>query len=711
VGTKSLAVERIGFAGALALLSLATQPLMAAEDQSVPGADKLEEVVVTSQKELTNLQKTPAAVTAVTAEELTSAGVTNLTNIQMLAPAVRFDIEGNNTQVFIRGVGANLDFQNEEPSVGFIFAGAYMPREATTAAFFDLAQVEVLPGPQGTLYGRSAIGGTVTVTPVWPAHNSDGTALLEVGNYAMVHGTYAQNIPLTSTLALRPAVDYISNNGVENSGADAKRDFSARLSALYDPNDSTSMLLWGQFAEKKGHPFNLVNKGLDPITRTYSEGAFLRSNPWDDTRTGPIADTALFGEPVADHQSYRMFMTGGRIETHIAGITITDIPSYVYLDSAPNYWLGTIRSQLNAHINQVANELRFSNPGGSRVKWLAGLYLYRILNDGVFYLFTNQPFVLRQSNITSNEIKNIAGFGQATFSATDRLRFIVGGRYGTDKRDAAGLAPDALGALPWTFSDRFSHFDWKVGTEYDASASAMLYATIQTGNKPGSYNEVPPNIGYTQLVKPSNLTAYTIGAKSRLLDDRLQLNAEFFYYDYRDLAVQAYDISAPFNGVFNAQKIRIDGGQIDTLYRVNAEGRLDLSLAYTPARNTKFVTPAGQDFSGLSPPYAADQTVIFGYSQGVRVGTGIVRGRLDTRWESGWFADYVHNRGTYQASNTKVDASLTYEATSHWTIGAWCKNLGNKAVIAATAAAGIPGPATAYLEEPRTYGIRITAAF
>jgi len=95
----------------------------------------------------------------------------------------------------------------------------------------------------------------------------------------------------------------------------------------------------------------------------------------------------------------------------------------------------------------------------------------------------------------------------------------------------------------------------------------------------------------------------------------------------------------------------------------------------------------------------------------VRVGTGIVRGRLDTRWESGWFADYVHNRGTYQASNTKVDASLTYEATSHLDDRGGGADLGNKAVIAATAAAGIPGPATAYLEEPRTYGIRITAAF
>jgi iron complex outermembrane receptor protein len=128
-------------------------------------SEALAEITVTAEKQSQNLQKTAAAVTAISAETLLDAGVTDLRAAQKLVPSVRFQAEGNNTQVFIRGVGANLDQANVEPNVAFNFAGTYLPREATSAGFFDVEQFEVLPGPQGTLYGRSAIGGTINVTP------------------------------------------------------------------------------------------------------------------------------------------------------------------------------------------------------------------------------------------------------------------------------------------------------------------------------------------------------------------------------------------------------------------------------------------------------------------------------------------------------------------------------------------------------------------
>src|SRR5579863_560976 len=146
----------------------------AADDAS----DTLQEITITAEKQTENLQKTAADVTAISADQLVAAGVTDLREAQMVVPAVRFQAEGNNTQVFVRGVGANLDFANVEPNVAFNFAGTYLPREATSAAFFDVAQLEILPGSQGTLYGRSAIGGTIVMTPAKPGFNNEGETLL-----------------------------------------------------------------------------------------------------------------------------------------------------------------------------------------------------------------------------------------------------------------------------------------------------------------------------------------------------------------------------------------------------------------------------------------------------------------------------------------------------------------------------------------------------
>jgi iron complex outermembrane receptor protein len=336
-----------------ATLAAALTPRIALADAD-ESSEALAEVTVTAEKQSQNLQKTAAAVTAISAETLLDAGVTDLREAQKLVPSVRFQAEGNNTQVFIRGVGANLDQANVEPNVAFNFAGIYLPREATSAGFFDVEQFEVLPGPQGTLYGRSAIGGTINVSPTRPGFNNDGSVLLEVGNYAAVHGTVTQNFKATDSLALRAAIDYSRNDGVEETGAQSKNDTSARLSALLNPTERLSIYLWGQGAVKEGHTANLVNKGTDPLTGAYCESCFLHGNPWDDTRTGQFAGP--FGAPVAERNHYKAYMIGGQVDYNFDWATLSYLPSYLYLDTRPDYWLSAIRSRNTAHYNQITQE-------------------------------------------------------------------------------------------------------------------------------------------------------------------------------------------------------------------------------------------------------------------------------------------------------------------------------------------------------------------
>ncbi|HVW67315.1 MAG TPA: TonB-dependent receptor plug domain-containing protein, partial [Steroidobacteraceae bacterium] len=339
-----------------------------AADAGLPSGT-LEEVTVTAQKKSENLQKSAAAVTAISAETLVSEGITALTDAQKLVPSARFQTEANNTQIIIRGVGSVLDQPNVEPNVGFNLAGVYLPREATGAAFFDLQQLEVLPGSQGTLYGRSAIGGTINLTPTRPGFNDDGTTLLEVGNYAAVHATITQNLKVSDELALRAALDYARNDGFETTGADAKNDASARLSAIFNPSDRLSAYVWVQGAQKMGWTENLVNKGTDPVTGGYCEPCFFYPNDaWNDTRTGQFA--APYGTTERERNHYKQWVTGAQIDYDLGSVLLSYLPSYLYLDSAPVYWLSAIDTTNTDHFNQFTQELRLSSQGSGPLKWL-----------------------------------------------------------------------------------------------------------------------------------------------------------------------------------------------------------------------------------------------------------------------------------------------------------------------------------------------------
>jgi iron complex outermembrane receptor protein len=699
--------------GALAPQVASAEPAAAAGAAATTAAapeatEALQEITVTAEKETRSLQKTAAAVTVIGAPELIDAGVDNLREAQKLVPSVRFQAEGNNTQVFIRGVGANLDQANVEPNVAFNLAGIYLPREATSAGFFDVSQFEVLPGPQGTLYGRSAIGGTVNVTPTRPGFNDDGSTMLELGNYTTVHLTTTQNIRLSDSVAIRGAIDYYKNDGVEVTGADARNDPSARLSALINPNDQLSIYFWAQAATKLGKTANLVNKGTSDAGN-YCESCFLYRNPWDDTRTGPYAGP--FGAPVAENNHYKTFIFGGQVDYHMDWATLSFLPSYLFLDAKPEYWLSAIRSENTAHYNQITDELRLSSNGDGPFKWLGGLYFYNVRNYGGITLFTNIPaMAFLQDSVSSNQLKGYALFGQGTYSVTDSFRVTVGARASTTQRTANGNEPLALGGLPYDFDKSFGNVDWKVGLEEDITSKIMVYGSVQTGYQPGTFNELPNTPTFNNEVKPSRLKAYTAGIKSRWLDDRLQINNEVYYYDYRDLLIQSYNIAAAYNTIFNAQKVAIKGDQLDLLAKVFTEDQVNVNVGYSHARNVDFVTPDGTNFDGLQLAYAPDLTATAGYTHNMPIGNAVLRAHLDWRYESSWYADYVHNKGTRQDPSNKGDASLTYDMTK-WSAGVWIKNIQNKAVIAATAAAGIPGPGTSYLDEPRTFGVRFSVNY
>jgi len=671
-----------------------------ATGQDVAPQARLEEILVTAQKRSENLQRTPAAITAITGDALVMAGATDIRAAQNLVPSVRFQAENASTEIYIRGVGSTLDLPNIEPPTAFNFNGVYIPREGTSVGLLDIAQVEVLPGPQGTLYGRAALGGAVNVEFNRPGQDRASEAVVEAGSHSLFHASAAQNLPLNDTLAFRIAGDYISHDGYQETGADSKDDYALRLSGLYEPNDDLSVYAWAHGGQKNGRSPNLVRRGYNGGTFDGDPTAFNTGDPWNDVITATAPD--------AGKQDYDNLVVGGRFDWDFGAATLTYIPSYFYLDWAADYWLEDRASFLSAHYNQTTHELRLAGMAGDRWTWLAGAYAYSVTNDGQFIA---GGFPL--ADISRNHLEGLAGFGEATYRATDRLRLTIGGRYSRDEREGRGTT--AFGEA-YEASPDYDRLDWKLGADWDVGAGTMVYATIQTGYQPGTYNLFPATETQDNVLDEANLTAYTAGLKSRWLDGRLQLNDEVFFYDYRDLLVQSFNFNTAILTQFNAERTEIYGNQLDLLFQATDAGRLGLSVGYLHARYEEFVVPPGinigsdnRDFAGYQLQYAPDWTVSASYQHDFRAGSGFLRARAATRYESAFWGTFAHDRGTEQESYFKSDASLTYFTDDgRWSLGAWIRNIENEAVLAATTT-GQEGPyADAFIEAPRTYGLRVT---
>lgn len=694
---------KTGFAVLIAGVTLHLGTQAEAADANADEPAGLEVVTVTAQKIPEDLQKSAAAITAIRGDELVAAGAHDIRAVQNLVPSTRFQAENASTEIYIRGVGSTLDLPNIEPPTAFNFNGVYIPREGTSVGLFDIAQLELLPGPQGTLYGRAAVGGAVNVGFNRPTRDGETSALLEVGDDSLLHGTIVHNLPATESLALRGAFDYSHRDGYQRSGADSGDDVAGRISALYEPGDELDLYFWLHAAGKDGDSPNLVRRGYNHGTFAGDPEAYDHDDPWNDTIS---ADA-----PTAAPQDYETFVTGAQVDWDLGDVTLTYLPAYFHLDWSADYWLEDVPALLTAHYNQLTQEVRLADDREDSLQWLVGLYAYRVSNDGDFLA---GGFPLAQ--VTHNRLDGWALFGEATYAFTDNVRVTAGGRSSWDHREGAGTT--AFGQT-YSADENYDHIDWKIGVAADFGDASMLYGTIQTGYQPGTYNLFPSTPEQSNLVRSATLIAYTAGMKNRFLDDRLQINDEAFYYRYDDLLVQSFNLNTALLTTFNARKTRIYGNQLDVLFEITDRDLLNVSVGYLHAEYDEFVVPDGidigtpqRDFGGYPLQYAPVWTVTAGFQHDFELVGGRLRARAGTRYEDSFWGTFAQNRGTSQSDYFKTDASLTYfRADERWSLGVWIRNIENEAVIAATTA-GQYGPyGDSFVEAPRTWGARLIVRF
>lgn len=566
---------------------------------ATPDTGGLTEIVVTAERREESLQKTSVALQVLSPTELQNAGIVQMRDLSTVVPGLQIGNGGSATQIYIRGVGDFGSTPITNPAVATNLDGIYIARpQGVEGNLFDLARVEVLKGPQGTLYGRNASGGAINIITSRPSLDGiGGYGDVEFGNYNEVLAEGAINLPLSAVIALRASAQAESRQGYLSTGDDDDHHQSSRLQALYK-NDSTSVLLVGEFTHLGGYgstyaiirPASNISSSAwtsvsDPRVATYYNalgaaqgdcipGGFFPglNNPGDCPAVAPYPSPPFPPGTLGPYDSLLKLPVGGNsqdnkftsahaeITQDLGGATLTILPAYQKSQMAyTTDPAGLFYSDMPNDSTAESVEARLGG-NSNALKWVGGVFYYHETQ------FSDElvagGLVQNNSPITNQSTRSEAAFGELNFSLTDYFRLIAGARFTDDYKTETGsvsalypsvaFLPNAENPVslkcfagipnPCTLESfagdkSFTKYTWKAGAEYDLTPKNMVYATISTGFKAGGFNQsatATPGSTTALSYDPEVLTAYELGSRNRFLEDRLQVNLEGFYWKYHN---------------------------------------------------------------------------------------------------------------------------------------------------------------------------------
>lgn len=672
----------------------------AAKTSGSNSGSQLEEIVVTARKSEENLQKAPATILAVSGEELENRGFTGPLDLVKVLPNTSLREQGPVAQTFIRGVGSRIDFPNVSSPSAFTYNGIIIPRFGTSGILFDLGSVQAIAGPQGTLYGGSAAGGAINTLTAKPTYDGSGKILLSGGNKGNAQVTGNQNAALSDRYALRVAGAYNRHSGYQDRGLDQQSKIQGRVSLLAEPIDELTALLFASASSTRGNPGSVGTIYERP----------LQDDPWAVPSEGPA------GNPVTTeglYSNYRTYVVGANIDWSVGAGTLTYIPGYVHVDSDYRFFLAGY-NPLDVHDkeNQFSQELRYAvNVGNLALSgglfWLRNETDYAI-NISVAALPEEQGYYLDfPVNRTAQVNESYSAFAQGIYSLTDRLRITLGGRISVDEVEASGAGQTGA---PFSFHRKQTQPDWKVGVDYDVTDSVLLYANLQTGYIPFGYD--PDSGTPTTLVPESELLAYSAGFKARLFGNRLEVNNEFFYYEYDDFQALRFNSDSGSSTVLNAPESRIYGTDLTTRFLFSDRTSINVGVVAQSAIHTQF-SGEGYDFSDNRMANAPELVIRAGIQQGFDIGDGTLLAEVQTNYNSGFWGDFTNSFGTFQRRYIKTDLSLIYTPyNERWSIQAFVNNVEDTAVFSTLTPNSDPEQrGTGKPEAPRIFGLRLTASW
>ena len=646
----------------------------------------LQEIVVTAQKRAQNVQNVPLSITAVTGASLANKGIDTVQDLRLVDPALQIGHSTGVVTTFIRGIGNPVTTAGNEASVPVYIDDVYFVRAAYP--FFSLGsvdRVEVLKGPQGTLFGRNASGGVISIYTRDPDFNTpEMSGKVGGANYDTVYGQLYVNRPLTDNLAWNFSFDGNRQTGGWgrdiNTGLPTYREhhISLRSKLLWEPTESTKIKLIGYY-ESAYNEQGIYGRPFPGTVAGYPDGLH-NGFPMlpDQAAKGQIGvqPTLGFYDTNLNFNEFDRSRGGGGSIRIDQGLGFADFVSIsairrnkeLYYSEGDNSSVDQLRYQLYVLDHQFSQELQLKSKPYSKLTWILGFYYLNALQGfnptNINGEGTKLVGVDNVEIIGKERIKSLAGFGQATYPITDNTNLTGGLRYTVDKVGGYGktvttlsagvLGPDPVDIVagqtpdPVTFNKTFKKWTYKVSVDHHFSRNVMAYATYSRGYKAGTYNTLPLD---SPALKPEVVDAYEIGAKTELFDRKVRLNAALFWND-----IQSPQVQAQRNGLvalINAGSARTRGAEFSASALLARNLTFNLGATYLDARFRDFKgAPAYCPSRLVSPAECASILAANGASPAVIASIG--DGNINQI-----FVDASGNRMPY-ASKYKLTASLNY---------------------------------------------------
>lgn len=742
-----------GLLGALICIPCIATPTLAAN--SVPAtptetSTELEEVMVTAERRLADIQHTAAAVTVRSGEELTEQGRITTRQILEDIPGVvavdnnsrnigSADVQGNN--ITIRGIAAQNAAAGGVSGISAA-SGAAVYVDGVYEGIgsgYDIDRVEVLRGPQGTLYGRSATTGVVafhTRNPTMDAFNGNATA--EFGNYGLGHYTGAVNIPLGQTLAARVSGDYFNQDqgyfGQATRGE--AKNTNGRAKLLWKPSDDFSLLVGVAYEKRQGF------------------GGGRTFNATLPTYALTITDSLVY----PGNKESRQYWAEANL--NLGWGTLTYMPAYrAWEQTDSSLSTNFFNTGLNSRTTQttptdhfLTHELRISSKENSAVAWQGGFFYYHNnLNNSVLQQYETTVGALGPILSLSNDLKdtlNQGFFAETTIPFTDSLRATLGARYDDTKvavteslfqndymlcgnnigvkaplppgvtctgvgTGSAPNKPATLLTVPLTFHN----FSYKARLEYDLTPKNLVYGMISSGFRPG---DAGVSNGAANILPTEKLTSIEVGSKNRFLDDSLQVNAAAFSYDYQAFhTFYQTDIFIPISFVNVAVPARNLGAEVEVLYRLTAHDRIGVNADYVESRwydkPAGFATAYPQTKRAMTP-----YTITANFQHVINLSNGsTVSAHIDGRYtaahaSSDLQAQYLavgQDRYVMVGGQTIGNLALGWASNGgRYSVSTFVRNFTDVKYTTYTVSTQLTRLGVNY-SDPRTYGAQLSARF
>lgn len=689
----------------------------------------LDEILVTARKVEENLQETPIAITVLTGDELRDRQVFSTDALTQNVPNLQFGgnapLAGNNSssQVFIRGIGQTDPTSTVDPGVGMYIDDVYIGNAVGgSMALRDIASVQVLRGPQGTLFGRNTIGGAIVLTTTDPGPEFAGTVRAGGGSDSLIDGFLALDIPFSETFLTRFSFGSRMQDGyvTRTDGTDLgdTDTYTALAKFVWTPHDRMTARLGFDYtkSDENGSPlvFATMNEAATfPRVSSFEAGcpgmtSFATPVPMlqddrcanDFQGRGPYSNNGTLPlESTLENSGVSLNLSFGLNDV----LTLKSITAYREIEwtgrrDADNTPLTILHTLYDVDGDQFSQELQLTLQT-QKIVGVGGLYYFEQSSDDISTVELNPPPPGIQRDSDNNEVDNNswAAFTQWTYRLDDAWAITIGGRYTEDEKgsypDQYDLSTPNNKQVPvrW-YRDKFNAFTASASLNYRWTDDVMTYVSYAEGFKGGGwnshFNDPPLSMAEQdalQAFQPEEAQTIELGFKMDLLDATLRLNGAIFTSDYTDMqvtyrgpfrAAPAMSGVAPF--ITNAGKASIDGAELELTWVPTLALRLDLSAGYLDATIDELdnlplaIIPPGLA-SGNALPFAPELQGHVGIQYAARVGNLVVTPRVDASYQDTTYFDAINTPEIAQLDSvTTVNASISVGTDS----GPWKVALG-----------------------------------